>query len=361
MMVVTFSHAGYVKRVPLDAYRAQGRGGRGVRGSAAREGDVLKSLFVANTHDYLLCFSNRGKVYWLKVYQLPEGTRTSQGRAIRNLLPLGDEEHIHTLLRVPDFDSESSVFFATRKGTVKKTLLEAYSRPRQGGIWAIQLDEDDELVGVGLSLPGDTILLGTANGKAIRFDEKAARAMGRQAHGVRGIKLIGDDHLVGMMVARDPEGTVFTACEKGYGKRTPLEEYPIKNRGGQGVINIKTNTRNGSVVGMALATDEDDVMFITRSGMIVRSSVGEMRPMGRGTQGVRLVNLKQDDLLVSTEIVSAADLAMVDEGDPDSGTIEPAAPPGAIAPAGESNVPRPDLDEADGPDTDAGDDDEPEV
>jgi len=308
MMVVTFSHAGYVKRTSLDEYRAQGRGGRGVKGSTSKEGDVLKSLFVANTHDYLLCFTNRGRVHWLKVYQLPEGARTSQGRAMKNLLPLEDKEEVHTVLRVPSFDSESSVFFATRRGTVKKTLLEAYSRPRQGGIWAIQLDDDDELVGVGLSRPGDTILLGTAKGKAIRFDEAAARAMGRQAYGVRGIKLLGDDQVVGMVVAGDPDGTVFAACENGYGKRTPLEEYPVKNRGGQGVINIKTTERNGKVVGIALAVEDDDVMFITQSGMIVRSPVEEMRPMGRGTQGVRLVNLQEGDRLVSTEIVRSEDI-----------------------------------------------------
>jgi len=317
MMVVTFSRDGYVKRVGLDAYRAQGRGGRGIRGSAAKEGDVLRSLFVANTHDYLLCFSNRGKVYWLKVYQLPEGSRTSQGRAMRNLLPLDASEDVHTVLRVRSFDEEGSVFFATRNGTVKKTNLDAYSRPRSAGIWAIQLAEDDELVGVGLSRPGDTIVLGTARGKAIRFDEKAARQMGRQAHGVRGIRLIGDDRVVGMLVAHDPEGTVFTACEHGYGKRTPLDEYPIKNRGGQGVINIKTTGRNGPVVGMALAADEDDVMFITASGMIVRSPVGDMRPMGRGTQGVRLVNLKDGDRLVASEVVRAEDLEMFGDDDDD--------------------------------------------
>ena len=212
----------------------------------------------------------------------------------------------------------------------------AYSRPRNGGIWAIQLDEDDELVGVGLSKPGDTILLGTATGKAIRFDEAAARAMGRQAHGVRGIKLLGDDRVVGMVVASDPEGTVFSACENGYGKRTPLEEYPVKNRGGQGVINIKATSRNGLVMGVALAADEDDVMFITKSGMIVRSPVADMRPMGRGTQGVRLINLKSEDQLVSTEIVRAADLAMAEEEDVTTATPPIVDAPGAV--------------EADGPD-----------
>ena len=310
LMVVTFSRAGYVKRVPLDVYRAQGRGGRGVKGSEAREGDVLKALFAAVTHDYILCFSNRGKVYWLKVYQLPEGSRTSQGRAIRNLLPLEDGEEIHTVLRVPSFDAEGYVFFATAKGTVKKTALEAFSRPRAGGIWAIQLDEDDVLVAVGLAQPGDTIVLGTAKGKAIRFDEKAARPMGRTAHGVRGIKLLGEDRVVGMLVAHDPDGTVLTSCENGYGKRTPLDDYPVKNRGGQGVINIRGTSRNGEVIGLRLCNDGDDAMFITESGMIVRSPVDEMRPMGRGTQGVRLVNLKPGDRLVGCEVVRAEDMAM---------------------------------------------------
>jgi len=358
MMVVTFSHAGYVKRTSLDEYRAQGRGGRGVKGSTSKEGDVLKSLFVANTHDFLLCFTNRGRVHWLKVYQLPEGARTSQGRAMKNLLPLQGDEEVHTVLRVPDFDSESSVFFATRKGTVKKTLLEAYSRPRAGGIWAIQLDEDDELMGVGLSRPGDTILLGTATGKAIRFDEAAARAMGRQAHGVRGIKLRGDDRLVGMVVASDPEGTIFTACEHGYGKRTPLEEYPVKNRGGQGVINIKATKRNGLVVGIALAADEDDAMFITQSGMIVRSPVADMRPMGRGTQGVRLINLKDDDRLVSTEIVSAADLTFAEEGETSDGA--PATPPIVDAPteSAQATDDEPDDEPGDEPDDESGEDEE---
>ncbi len=312
MMVVTFSRANYVKRVALGEYRAQGRGGRGVKGSEAKEGDALKSIFVANTHDYLLFFTNRGKVYWQKVYQLPQGSRTSQGRAIRNLLPLAEGEEIHYLLRVPAFDSESSVFFSTKKGVVKKTPLEAFSRPRTAGIWAIQLDEEDDLVGVGLCRPGDTIILGTANGKAIRFDEKAARAMGRTAHGVRGIKLLKDDVVIGMIVAHHPDGTVFTACENGFGKRTPLDEYPVKNRGGQGVMNIKTGGRNGKAVGLGRCFDGDDVMFITEKGMVVRSPVADMRPMGRGTQGVRIINLRDSDRLVSTEIVKADDLVMAE-------------------------------------------------
>ena len=336
LMVVTFSRAGYVKRVPLDVYRAQGRGGRGIKGSESKEGDVLKSLFAAGTHDYLLCFSNRGKVYWLKVYQLPEGARTSQGRAIKNLLPLEGEERIQNVLRVQAFDNESSVVFATRKGIVKKTVLEAYSRPKRGGIRAIVLEDGDALVGVDLAAPGDTIMIGTAHGKMIRFDEAAARAMGRTSRGVRGIKILADDKVVGMVVAghgTEPEPTVFTATEHGYGKRTALGEYPVKGRGGQGVINIKTGGRNGLAVGIALCRDGDDVMFITAGGMIVRSQVADMRPMGRGTQGVRVVNLKDGDGLVATEIVRAQDLEAygAEEEEDGAGAEAGVDPPGPEA------------------------------
>ena len=308
LMVVTFSRGGYVKRVALDAYRAQGRGGRGVKGSESKEGDALKSVFAAGTHDYLLFFSNRGKVYWQKVYQLPEGSRTSTGRAIQNVLPLAKGETIQSVLRVREFDTESAIVFATKRGIVKKTLLEAYSRPRTAGIWAIVLDEGDELMGVELVRPGDTVLVGTAEGRMIRFDEAAARTMGRTSRGVRGIKLKPEDKVVGMLVGHAEELTVVTACSKGYGKRTPLSDYPIKGRGGQGVINIKTTSRNGEVIGIASAHDDDEVMLITHSGMLVRSPIVEMRPMGRNTQGVRLVNLKSEDELVGIEIVSSRDL-----------------------------------------------------
>jgi DNA gyrase subunit A len=359
IMVVTFSHAGYVKRTPLEDYRAQGRGGRGVKGSEAKEGDVLRSIFVANTHDHILCFSNKGKVYWLKVYQVPEGSRTSQGRAIRNLLPLEESETVHTVLRVKAFDGESAVFFATKLGTVKKTKLEAFSRPRQAGIWAIELSEGDELVSVGLCRPGDTIIIGTARGKAIHFDEKAARPMGRQARGVRGIKLLGDDRVVDMLVAHDPQGTVLTACERGYGKRTPVSDYPIKNRGGQGVINIKTTERNGPVVGLALCKDGDDVVLMTKSGMIVRSPVVDMRPMGRNTAGVRIINLKEEDVLVGAEIVEASDLELVDEGETTRLAIDPAEEAAALAAQAEPEEDTADepLEDEEGDETDVEDKD----
>jgi DNA gyrase subunit A len=307
MMVVTVSQDGYIKRVPLDVYRAQGRGGRGIRGSEAKEGDALKTVFAAVTHDHLLCFSNRGKVYWLKVYNLPEAARTSKGRAMRNLITLEDGEDITNVLRVPNFDGGSSVFFATRNGTVKKTALDAFSRPKKGGIRAIVLDEGDEVVGVRLAKPGDTIVMCTQKGQAIRFDEAAARRMGRTTQGVRGIRLRSGDRVVGVVVA-DPAATLITGCEAGYGKRTPVEDYPVQGRGGQGVINIRTEGRNGDVVGVGLAREGDEVLFITQTGMLVRTPVAEISTMGRNTQGVRLVNLKEGDRLVALEIVSEQDL-----------------------------------------------------
>ncbi len=311
LMVVTFSRDGYVKRTGSDTYRAQGRGGRGIKGSDSKEGDVLKSLFIAGTHDTVLCFSNLGKVYWLKVYNLPEAGRTSKGRAISNLLTLQDDEEITNVLRVVEFGGESTVFFATRMGVVKKTPLEAFSRPKKGGIWAIKLEEEDSVVGVGLCNPGDTVLLGTAQGRAMRFDEAAARSMGRTARGVRGIRLKTGDRVVGMVVNND-DHTILTATAKGYGKRTALADYPIKGRGGQGVINIRCSERNGDVISVSGCDEGDDVMFITASGMIVRTNVGDISTIGRNTQGVRLINLKDkagvEDELVAAEVVSEADI-----------------------------------------------------
>jgi DNA gyrase subunit A len=312
MMVVTFSRDGYVKRTSLETYRAQARGGRGVKGSESKEGDAIRSLFVAGTHDYVLCFSNLGKVYWLKVYQMPEGARTSKGRAIKNLLELGEGESIQSVLRVASFDQEGSIVFATKGGTVKKTALEAYSRPKKTGIRAISLDEGDEVVSVALARPGDSVIVASAGGRAVRFDEAAARSMGRVSRGVRGMRLRGEDKVVSMIVLpsdADAQGLALaTACANGFGKRTLAPDYPIKGRGGQGVINIKVTERNGPVVALRVTRTGDDLMFITTSGMIVRIPADEMRPMGRNTQGVRLVNLKDDDVLVGIEVVTAADL-----------------------------------------------------
>ena len=347
MMVVTFSRDGYVKRTPLDVYRTQGRGGRGIIGSETKEGDVVQSLFVAGTHDHVLCFSNRGQVYWLKVYNLPEANRTSAGRAMSNLIELQPGERITNVLRVVEFDKERSIFFATQRGTVKKTSLEAYSRPKKGGIRAILLEEGDEVVAVGLCKPGDTVVISSADGQAIRFADEDVRSMGRTSYGVRGIRLLGEDKVVDMKVAV-PDTFVLSACENGFGKRTALEEYPIKGRGGQGVINIRTEGRNGQVIGTVMCREDDEVMFITQSGMIVRSPVNEMRPMGRNTQGVRLVNLKEGDKLVGIELVSAEDLTQYQATQ--QRRIVPAT--ATEAEADEPEEPQPDGPEADGPEPD---------
>jgi DNA gyrase subunit A len=349
MMVVTFSREGYVKRVPLDVYRSQSRGGRGIKGSDAKEGDVLRSLFVASTHDYVLFFSDNGKVYWKKVYELPEAGRTSKGRSIRNLLPVENDESVNDVLRVANFDGERSVVFSTAAGTIKKTSLEAYSRPRTAGIIAIKLADDDKVVSVALSSPGDTIVIATAKGRAARFDEKAVRNMGRNAGGVRGIRLKPGDSVVGMVVTATENATIVTACVNGYGKRTPIADYPIKGRGNMGVINIKVTERNGDVVTIARCHDGDDIMFITRSGMIVRSPAIDLRPMGRNTQGVRLVNIKSDDAIVAAEIVHADDQSEADLEGQDEG-LE----------SGESqvsDVPMTEAEPAEGADEDAADED----
>ncbi|MEE8468960.1 MAG: DNA gyrase subunit A, partial [Planctomycetota bacterium] len=373
LMVVTLSRDGYVKRLPLDTYRTQGRGGRGVRGSEAKEGDVLKSLFVASTHDYLLCFTNMGQVFWRKVYQLPEAGRYSKGRSLANVIQLRDGEEVNSLLRVPEFDSESFVVFATRKGVIKKTALEAFSRPKKGGIRAIVLEEGDSVVGVSLCQPGDTVILASRSGRAMRFDEAGARAMGRTTRGVRGIRLRGDDLVVGMVVA-DETAHLLTACERGHGKRTPVADYPIKGRGGQGVINIRTSGRNGPVVSVALCSEGDDVMFITQSGMIVRSNVSDLSSMGRNTQGVRLVNLKPGDLLVAVEVVSGSDIerfadANGEKGEdgeqptpvaetPPTGTPPTGTPPTGTPPTGTPPLGIPPLVIDEGPDEERGE--EPE-
>ena len=335
LMVVTVSRDGWIKRVPIDTYRAQGRGGRGVKGSEAKEGDVLSTIFAAGTHDYLLCFSNKGKAYWVKVYQLPEAGRTAKGRPLANLINLEEGEEVSKVLRVTSFSGEESILFATRRGVVKKTALDAYSRPRSNGIRAINLEEGDEVVSVGLTRPGDTIVMCSANGKAAHFDEKTVRKMGRTSRGVRGIKLVGDDTVVAMAVA-DPEAYLLVACEKGHGKRTKLSDYPVKGRGNQGVISIQTKGRNGPVVSSVLCRDGDDALYISEKGMLVRTPVSGVSAMGRNTQGVKLVNLKADDRLVGLEIVSESDLeqyaarAVDEEG---AGVANEAAPETGEAPA----------------------------
>lgn len=307
-VVVTISREGYIKRTEVTEYRKQGRGGKGVRGSSAKEGDFLEHLFVVSTHDYLLVFTDRGRIYWARVYDIPDMSRTSRGRSIANLLQMQDGESHRAILPVKQFE-ESYVFFATAKGTVKKTPIAAYSRPRPSGIIAIGLDADDQLINVERTTGTNEIVLGSRNGMAVRFDECNVRAMGRNAHGVRGMSLEEDDAVVSM-VAIDAGGSLLTVCENGYGKRTSIDEYRKTKRGGKGVINIKTTERNGNVVAIRAVVDTDELMLITAKGMMLRTDLSAVREIGRATQGVRLIKLDEDD-----KVVAVAKLAPEEEID----------------------------------------------
>jgi DNA gyrase subunit A len=338
-VMVTISREGYIKRVELDAYRKQGRGGRGVRGGDTKSGDFLEHLFSASTHDYLLFFTNRGRVYWLKVYDIPALQRTSRGRSIANLLQMQENEFHRAVLPVREFE-ERFVFFATRKGTVKKTPLSAYSRPRANGIIAIHLDEEDELIGAGQTSGADEIVLGTRNGLAVRFDEEEVRAMGRTARGVKGVDLRGDDAVVDLVVTNE-EASLVTVCEYGYGKRTQVGEYRKTKRGGKGVINIKTTDRNGKVVAVKSVVDTDELMFVTAHGITLRTDLSQLREIGRATQGVRLMRLDEGDRVVAlAKIVQEENgeeiEAAASESTPDSSAAEetPADSPEAGANGG---------------------------
>ncbi len=296
-VVVTISHDGYIKRMPIDIYRRQGRGGRGIRGSDTKEDDFIEHLFTASTHDYLLCFTTRGRCYWQRVYDIPQLSRQSRGRNIANLLQMVSGEKLAEILPIRQFD-ERMLVMATQKGTIKKTPLSAYSNIRRNGINAISLEPGDDVIGARITSGKDEIVLGTRNGMAIRFHEKDVRAMGRVAHGVRGIHLSPDDLVVDMVIAQS-DASLLTVCENGFGKRTPLEEYRSQHRGGKGLINIKTTDRNGKVVALKAVTDEDDLMLISAKGIIIRTGLDQLRDIGRNTQGVRLIRLDEGDKLVA--------------------------------------------------------------
>jgi len=298
-VVVTISHSGYAKSQPLDRYQAQRRGGTGKSATRIKDEDFIDQLFVANTHDTLLCFTSRGRVHWLKVYQLPQASHVSRGKPIVNLLPLEKEERVNAVLPVREFPEDLFVFFATRRGIVKKTPLSEYSRPRANGIWAIDLPEDDELVNVRLTDGHQDIMLFSSSGKCIRFGEGDVRSMGRVARGVIGIRLKKGQNVVSMLVM--DEGDVLTVTENGFGKRTPAAEYHRQGRGGQGVIGIKTSKRNGSLISAIQVTSEDDIMLISDGGTLVRTNAGEISTLGRNTQGVTLIRLRQDEKLVGLE------------------------------------------------------------
>jgi DNA gyrase subunit A len=310
--VVTLSHGGYIKSQPLSEYKAQKRGGRGKQAAAIKEDDFVDHLFVANTHDYILCFSNRGRVYWLKVYEAPQGSRTSRGKPIINLFPLEEGEKITAVLPVKEFDEQHYVFMATAGGTVKKTPLSDFSNPRRAGIIAVGLDENDYLIGVAITNGSYDVMLFSNAGKAVRFAEEDVRAMGRGARGVRGMWLEEGQAVISMLVAENENCSVLTATENGYGKRTAIAEYTRHGRGTKGMIAIQTSERNGKVVGALLVQPDDHLMLISTGGVLIRTAVNQIREMGRSTQGVTLINLDETDTLAGIEKII--------ETEPDSDT-----------------------------------------
>ncbi|MEX0960240.1 MAG: DNA gyrase subunit A [Burkholderiales bacterium] len=341
-VVVTLSHTGYIKAQPLADYRAQKRGGRGKQAATTKEDDFIDSLFVANTHDYILCFSSRGRMYWLKVYAVPQGGRTSRGKPIVNMVPLVDGEKITAILPVREFDDDHYVFMATANGTVKKTPLSDFSRPRQMGIIAVDLDEGDYLIAVALTNGHHDIMLFSDAGKAVRFSEQDVRAMGRTARGVRGMRLVEGQQVISLVVAQDERLAVLTATENGYGKRTPVVEYTRHGRGTQGMIAIQTTARNGRVVAAKLVEPDDEIMLITTRGVLIRTRVNEIREMGRATQGVTLINLGEDEKLAGLEKI-------VDRDDEANGNDA-----SNVGPDAETAPADPDEDDPQKPEGDAG-------
>ena len=307
-MVVTMSHAGYVKSQPLSEYRAQKRGGRGKQATQMKEDDWIETLFIANTHDYILCFSNRGRVYWVKVYEVPQGSRNSRGRPIVNMFPLQEGEKINVVLPVKEFSADKFVFMTTALGTVKKTPLEAFSRPLRKGIIAVGLDDGDFLIGAAITDGQHDVMLFSDAGKAVRFDENDVRPMGREARGVRGMQLEDGQQVIAMLVAGGEEQSVLTATENGYGKRTPITEYTRHGRGTKGMIAIQTSERNGRVVAATLVEPESQIMLITTTGVLIRTRVAEIREMGRATQGVTLISLDEGTKLSGLQQIAEADV-----------------------------------------------------
>ena len=295
--VITITHSGYIKRQPLQAYRQQRRGGKGLVATTTKEEDFVRDIFIASTHSYILLFTNKGKVHWVKVYEVPEASRQARGKAVVNLINLQQDENVTAYVPVKVFDPDKYLIMATKNGTIKKTALAAYSNPRKGGIVAITLEPNDSLINVKLTDGNEEIILATRNGIAVRFDENDVRSTGRSSQGVRGIRLADDDEVIGMVVATDDK-TLLTVTENGYGKRTNISEYRLINRGGSGVRNIICSERNGKVVSINSVTDENEIMLITKKGITIRMDVSQINIIGRATQGVRLINLQQDDKLV---------------------------------------------------------------
>ena len=322
-VVVTLSHGGYMKAQKLDEYSAQKRGGRGKQAASTKEDDFVDNLFIANTHDYILCFSSRGQVYWIKVYDVPQGSRTSRGKPIVNLLPLEEGEKINAILPVKEFSEDQFVFFATALGTVKKTPLSDFANPRKAGIIAINLDEGDYLIGVALTDGKHDVMLFSDEGRAVRFEEEDVRPLSRATRGVRGMNLAKGGKVIAMLVAENEQQSVLTATENGFGKRTPIIEYTRHGRGTQGIIAIQTSERNGKVVAATLVNAEDEIMLIGTNGVLIRTRVKEIREMGRTTQGVTLINLGKDDKLAGLSRIAEPEETESEEGGTeDSGTKE---------------------------------------
>ncbi|MFK7914742.1 MAG: DNA gyrase subunit A [Pseudomonadales bacterium] len=325
-LVVTISHQGYAKTQPLTAYQAQRRGGRGKAATTVKDEDFVRHLVVANSHNTLLCFTNLGKVFWLKVYQIPQGSRNAKGRPLVNMLPLAADERVTAILPISDFSEEKFVFMATRNGTVKKTPLEQFSRPRTSGLIALELEEGNTLVGTALTDGHCDVLLVASSGKAVRFKESDVRTMGRTARGVRGIKLPGAHRVIALMIPQDGE-FVLCASATGYGKRTKMEDFPVKGRGTQGVIAMQASDRNGDVVGAVQVAEGDELMLISDQGTLVRTTVDGVSIQGRNTQGVRLISLRDDERLMGVARIAEADIAAdfsdeEDAADSDSGPEE---------------------------------------
>ncbi|MEG0820832.1 MAG: DNA gyrase subunit A [Burkholderiaceae bacterium] len=318
-MVVTLSHTGYIKSQPLADYRAQKRGGRGKQAQQMKDDDWIDHLFVANTHDTILCFSNRGRLYWIKVWEVPEGSRNSRGKPIVNVFPLAEDEKINVVLPIKQYDADRYVFMATAKAVVKKTVLTDFSNPRKAGIIAVDLDEGDYLIGAAITDGQHDVMLFSDAGKAVRFDENDVRPMGRQARGVRGMNLEDGQQVIAMLVAEDEHQSVLTATENGFGKRTSITEYTRHGRGTKGMIAIATSERNGKVVAATLVHADDEIMLITTGGVLIRTRVSEIREMGRATQGVTLISLDEGTKLSGLQRVAESE---VDEADGEDGGDE---------------------------------------
>ena len=310
-MAITVTNTGYIKRTAITNYRNQRRGGKGRIGMRFREEDFIAHLFTASTHAYIMIFSDRGRAYWLKVHEIPDVGPDGSGRALTNLVSMAEGEKIAALLAVREWEDDKFVFMGTRKGIVKKTALSAFSNPRAGGIIAMGVEADDAVIAAQITDGSGEVFIGSRDGMAIRFPEDDVRPMGRTAYGVRGISLREGDQVVAMEAVKAGGGTLLTICEHGYGKRTELDEYRVQSRGGVGIINIHTTDRNGRVVGIAYVRDEDEMMFITQQGKVLRMVTGDIRAIGRATQGVRLIEIEPDD-----RVVSAARLAEKEEDNP---------------------------------------------